>query len=59
MSSTGAEEFTIYRRLFGVRHAFRIPRGTLISSERLGSFFACLRLPCRQAEAELRTTVGR
>ena len=58
MSTTGAEEFTIHRRLSGVRHAIRIPRGTLISSERLGSF-ACLRLPCRQVGVELRTTVGR
>lgn|GEM_PF-5830870 len=37
MSSTGAEATTIFGRLPGVRHAFRIhPRGTLISSERLG-----------------------
>jgi len=42
MSSTGAEKLTtIFARLSGVRHAFRIPRGTLISSERLGSFAVC------------------
>jgi len=41
MSSTGAEVITVFGRLPGVRRAFRIhPRGTLISSERLG--FLCL-----------------
>jgi len=58
MSSTEAEKITILGRLSGVRHAFRIPRGTLISSERLGTF-ACLRFPRRHAVVELCITVGR
>lgn len=37
MSSTEAEGIRLLGRLSGVRHTFQ-PRGTLISSERLGLF---------------------
>jgi hypothetical protein len=59
MSSIGAERLTIFGRLVGVRHAFRIrPRGTLIYSTRLG-FFACFGTSRSQVGAELCTSFER